>query len=118
MVKKKEEEALHMLADRATRIPGRSKSGRKTKGPTPNRMHVKHSSLKKSEYKIIPSGDSEESLTDPTPLRQRRSKMRHDPISNVEIPQSQPANDHTEKTESEDSSPHGDDNRVPANFSY
>ena len=113
MAKQKDEEALHMLAARATSIPGRSKSGRNRQGPTPNEnLRVKHSSLKKKEYEVIPTGDSEESLTDPAPLRQRRSKMKNDPLYNAEIPQGQGKQDQSNTAESEDSSPNGDDNQV------
>ena len=106
-----------MLADRATNIPGRSKSGRKRQGPPPNeKLRVKHSSLKRKEYEVVSTGDSEESLTDPAPLHQRRSKMKHDPTFNVEIPQRQTNQDQSDKAESEDSSPHGNDNQVTAYF--
>ena len=56
MAKQKDEAALHMLADRAASIPGRLKSGRKRQGPTPSEnLLVKHSSLKKKEYEVIPT---------------------------------------------------------------
>ena len=46
MAKKKEEEALEMLADRATKIASKPKSGRKAQGPPPNKMlSTKHSAL-------------------------------------------------------------------------
>jgi hypothetical protein len=40
--------------------------------------------------------------------------MKHDPFVQVEIPPHQPTADPTEKAESEDSSPHGNDNQVLA----
>ena len=79
-------------------------------------MHVKHLSLKKKEYEIISTGDSEENLTDPAPLRQRRSKMRQDPTFNIKLPHGQTSQDQSDKAESEDSSPHGNDNQVTAYF--
>ena len=65
-----EKMTLAMLADRATKIKSRPKSGRKTQGPPPNKMFsTKHSALKKEDYDIIPEEDLDESFTDPEPLQ-------------------------------------------------
>jgi hypothetical protein len=92
----------------------RIKTGRNAKEPPKKKLlATKHSALKRKDYDIIHEGDSEESLTNPAPLRQRRSKMKLDPTFQVEIPPRQTtAENRNDKAESEDSSPHGYQDQV------
>ena len=112
--KKKEKEVLAALAAKATKIKSSPKSGRNvTKQPRTKMMVTKRTALRKKDYVTIPMDDSEESMTDPEPLRQRRSKMKHDPTSRVEIPPRQNAAENPNNSnESEASSPQGHGDQV------
>ena len=112
-----EEEALPKKeVKKSARREARTKSGRGAKEPPKKLMATEHVAPAKKFFVIVPEDDSEESLTDLEPLRQRRSKMKHDPVLQPQNPPFQiNAKETSDEAESKNSSPHGKKDQVFAN---